>query len=91
MSAGMAGLGSGEIIKVYPNPANEGELLKVETTGNYSDLMIQLFNSQGKLIFNKTKAPQQMEISTIGLPSGLYLLRAAGTNRENTVPIRIFK
>ena len=53
--------------KVYPNPLNYSKILSVEKDGKY-----QLFNQEGKLIWDGTSENKQIKLPN--LPKGVYIL-----------------
>ena len=82
-------------IKVYPNPINSGKLLTVELNRPALNVVVQLYNLQGQLVY--TQAVQgmpnqrQITLNTIGMASGAYLLRLAGNAWKSTQRVLIIK
>lgn len=61
------------LVSYYPNPANESVLI---SSPNKTIKMVELYHSNGqKVIENKTLGNETIELSTITLPAGIYLLR----------------
>lgn len=65
-------------ISLYPNPTSQFLNLDWETSGN-SEIMIEIFDVQGKLLINKkyaeATAKKQINLSTF--PSAAYMLRVS--------------
>ncbi|MFZ4786323.1 MAG: T9SS type A sorting domain-containing protein [Flavobacteriales bacterium] len=65
-------------INIYPNPASE--ILNIETASN-EPVQLQLFNTQGQLIYeNKNTTISRMNIDISYLSSGLYTICLKGEN-----------
>lgn len=69
-------------ISLYPNPTSQFLNLEWEITGN-SEIIIELFDVQGKLLINKTfvetTSKKQINLSTF--PSAAYMLRVSKGNK----------
>lgn len=79
--------------KVYPNPVGKGELLTIELSLPESELTIKLVNLLGKVVHSQDlqlkQNQQNIQLSTNGIPSGIYLLRIIGKNLESSQKISI--
>jgi len=68
----------------FPNPARTGSNLKL-TVGEAQPVRVDLFDAMGRRIHTLLDGPlaagsvQTIRIDAAGLPSGLYVIRAAGT------------
>lgn len=62
-------------VQVYPNPATA--YINVAVNGTSSAAVIKIFNSQGKLILNKTALRGVNVITAKGMAKGVYLLSIA--------------
>jgi len=61
-------------LKVYPNPVESGALLTIENI-DYAANSVKLYDSFGRLIYKAQLQGHQSNVSTHGLPSGLYILK----------------
>jgi len=55
--------------KIYPNPFSE--TIRVDCGSRIES--IQIFNVEGRLIYNQSNPSQELNLSTI--PKGIYILR----------------
>ncbi len=63
---------------VYPNPASNSIFIKSD---NNSQMEISLFDLSGRSILNTRSDPMNiMEINTVGINFGLYLMKIADAN-----------
>ena len=65
---------------VYPNPAGEYLILKVNNPVN--KLLYQLYDSKGKLLINKTVEDPETYINVTSFPSATYFLKIISKNTE---------
>ena len=74
--------GDGAGITVFPNPVPSGAVLNVEVKEAVSDVLLQLYTLQGRLMGTRlvpiTHTPQRITLDTRGLAAGLYLVRVSG-------------
>jgi PKD repeat protein len=86
---GLHEVGSGNMLEIYPNPAEkEGfATLKWETNLNPSE--IQLVDAQGRIMFedNKVNALDSYHLPLTNLNSGYYLVIVKSSERINSVPL----
>jgi hypothetical protein len=77
-------------VRVYPNPVHD--VMNVEI-GDYSDVKrIELVNTIGKtvkVIDNVSELGRYIPINVSSLPAGLYYLRLAGNNSQQTLRVLI--
>ena len=71
---------------VYPNPAGEFIMLKVNGY-NFEKLYYQLFNLSGDLLLNRRADGDQTQIQMGNLKSGTYILKVS----DNTRDLKTFK
>jgi hypothetical protein len=68
---------SGEVIKIFPNPASE--MLNIELTGISQYINISILSPEGKLLQMLTASPTNYtihsEVNLSQLPKGIYLLK----------------
>jgi hypothetical protein len=60
---------------VFPNPASSDQFLIV--LSEYQDVILQLTDSKGSLIFRKNADSRETCFSVNTLPKGIYILSAA--------------
>jgi hypothetical protein len=83
------------VATLYPNPILSGIPLAIEMIGPRKASLLQLFNAQGQLL--RTKAgrdllsKERIEIETMGLPAGIYMLRIAGSDWEASYKVMLTK
>lgn len=86
-------IASERVANLYPNPILSGTSLAVEMLGNRKASVLQLYNAQGLLIRSKAgldvQNEERMEMETIGLPAGMYMLRIAGNNWEASYKVML--
>lgn len=91
-SYGVDDLASGNIFRVYPNPA--GDRVMVKSSG-YSDgnCLIQLFGIRGELYFNTTArwTDGSLELNLQNISDGLYLLRITSGDDSEVVKLMVSK
>lgn len=83
-----------ETIKLYPNPVQAGEILRVDITDFSSSVLIhsiRLFDNSGRLVLSKSGINGQDTDLSIpaSLSSGLYLLRVDTGNSVHIIKIMI--
>ncbi len=77
---------SAESIRVYPIPACDR--LYIDNL-EQSELRIEIFNLQGKLIHTETTVSSGLAIDVQDWAKGLYVLRASSPNRSTTQKIQV--
>ncbi len=64
-------------MRIYPNPANENAIVKLETTIS-EETTLRLFNALGQVVYSRKWAllpgDNQLKLELAALPSGLYKL-----------------
>jgi hypothetical protein len=68
-------------LSVYPNPASDFIILKIETD-DFVNLNFRLFGINGNLIQSRKPDGDQTQIQMAGLKSGIYFLRISENNNE---------
>jgi hypothetical protein len=73
---GVKEFGNTSILKIFPNPARNYFIVKINITENYFQGLIKLYEGNGKMLQLRafTGKQDQIVISTANLNSGLYLL-----------------
>jgi len=91
MSTGIARQPVGSWLKIFPNPLGDGEQWSVEFSRLHADVVLQLFNAQGALIYSQTadRTQQSVQINAAQLPSGLYLLKVTGMDFEKALRVQV--
>jgi len=75
------------VLKVYPNPAAENDILNVEVSRNSQ---IELINLMGQVLFNVTgSSDTPVSIRTDLFATGVYIVRAKSGDRVKTEKILI--
>lgn len=71
-------------MKVTPTLPKMNETVKVDLTDLKSPSELSVIDSNGKVCFTQSiKAGQEsMEISTSGMPAGMYIIRVTDGNKE---------
>lgn len=70
-------------IKIYPNPADE----YVTVESNRSPLRIEMFNAVGQRVYD-TYIRGRGRLKTVGLPAGVYTIRANGLEFTEKIILR---
>ncbi len=70
---GVKELSKGGSIRVMPNPANDKVFINLTDKGNCT---VSLINMLGEIVYTSTNNKDQLLLSTIGIPAGIYLVRA---------------
>jgi len=81
-------------MRVHPNPIQSGQLLTAALNRPASNVVMQLYDLQGRLVQTQaapTRAQQNFTLKTNALSSGIYLLRMSGTNWKLTQRVLIIK
>ncbi len=74
---------------VYPNPASE--LVFVEINGLQLPERIELFDAQGKLVFQGAMSTSKMSIPVANLEDGIYFLRLCGNTQIDQAQLTIIR
>ena len=80
-------------ISVFPNPAGIGEAVSIQLEPINSDVQLQMFNAQGKLIHSemvKEVGQNIIALNVRGAVPGLYLLRMSGKDWQRSVSLQMF-
>lgn len=72
-------------VKVFPNPANDR--IVVETSNSIGEILI--YDLQGRKLIEANAEGREVEISTVGLPKGLYVLQLIREDQLSTVKFQI--
>lgn len=69
-------------VHIFPNPLNSGKVLIIELSRPAPNVLMQLFDLQGRLVYNQrvpeTLSRKPFSLSTSGMASGIYFLKLAG-------------
>jgi hypothetical protein len=78
------------VLTAYPNPTSDFVELYIPTTVNQKDMLIQVINSQGKIVYQKIVQVlgNRIEVPMINLPTGLYMINA---HLETIQTIKVIK
>ena len=68
-------------INIYPNPFDEFFTISVSKNFLSNDAIIQIFDSQGKLILNESLVSTQKIVSFNQFSSGIYLVKVSGNGK----------
>lgn len=78
--------------EIYPNPAKDYFVIKSVNFSNNENYTFKVVNSIGEQIFeNKLNNSEQMQISTKGLPSGIYTVYITNGKISNAYNISVSK
>ena len=66
---------------VYPNPATDFVLLKIENS-NSANFTFQLYTIQGKILLNKKVESNETSISMADLADAIYFIKVFNNNKE---------
>ena len=73
-------------ISVYPNPATDFVLLKMENN-KLENFTYQLYDIQGKILLNKKVESRKTSISMIDLAQAIYFIKVL----KNNIEVKTFK
>ena len=59
---------------VYPNPVSKGGILTIETDNQHQ--RIELYNSVGQLIYRSNESVKSLDLKSLDIKPGVYLLRS---------------
>jgi hypothetical protein len=63
-------------ISIYPNPASEEILIKINELSTYKNAAIKIFTFSGKLVYyNELNKSNPIELKSYGITQGFYLVR----------------
>ena len=68
-------------LAVYPNPTTNWLQLEVKNT-DFTNLSYQLFDLNGKMIYNQKVTAETSTISMEQLPAAIFLLKIVSNNKE---------
>jgi uncharacterized repeat protein (TIGR01451 family) len=68
--------------KIYPNPAGDFFLLRMDKENQFEHLIIRNVNGQEIQTINLSNAPRLLKVNTINLPKGLILIELAGKEQR---------
>lgn len=68
-------------LAVYPNPTTNWLQLEVKNT-DFTNLSYQLFDLNGKMIYNQKVTAETSSISMEQLPTAIFLLKVFSNNKE---------
>lgn len=68
-------------LAVYPNPTTNWLQLEVKNT-DFTNLSYQLFDLNGKMIYNQKVTAETSTISMEQLPTAIFLLKIVSNNKE---------
>lgn len=68
-------------LAIYPNPTTNWLQLEVKNT-EFTNLTYQMYDLNGKLIYNEKVNAENTTIKTEQLPSAIYLLKVLDSNTE---------
>lgn len=87
MPAGVATGSRAELLRLYPNPANEGLTIELPATPEAATLTVQ--DQLGRTVWSQALAPQQaavfLTVDGARFPAGLYLVRWQDAEGRSTV------
>lgn len=72
-------------LRVYPNPANE----RLTVTGDFINAKIQLYNMDGRLVYQTNKANKVISINVTDIESGVYMLKIKTQNDLITQKVNV--
>jgi PKD repeat protein len=68
-----------ENVVIYPNPTSGESLNLSMTTGHFKDAQVQIFSSEGKLVYSKESVQgSNITFQNLNLESGVYILTING-------------
>lgn len=69
-------------VKIFPNPTTD--VLNVQLPTSYAKVVLQLYASDGRLIFARQPSGNNIQLNVSSLPAGAYILRIiTGDNTES--------
>lgn len=77
----------GTNVNVYPNPSNGNVFVEIENTTKNSEFILELFDSQGKLVNADIQSDQNNLFKLTNLFSGIYMLKL--TSADETIMRKI--
>ncbi|TND09430.1 MAG: Carboxylesterase type B [Bacteroidetes bacterium] len=78
-----------DLVRVYPNPASTSVRLDLSRLAS-APQQVRLFDASGRLVRTLTdNTSMQYDISTAGLPSGLYMFVINGENYYYSSPLQV--
>jgi hypothetical protein len=88
-------LPSGNLVSVFPNPANEKVHVKIEFTRPYTDVILRLMDNAGRSVYTKQLAQtitnHTEPIRVDELIAGTYMLQIETVDGQRTIPVVIVK
>lgn len=74
-------------MNVYPNPVSSNGTININLSWNDETNMV-LMNAEGRLVLQQTTSGYQAQLSTAGLPTGMYFL-SVSVNEKNPITSKI--
>jgi hypothetical protein len=71
-------------VRVYPNPTQGIVYVDLPNTGKDFPNRVRLFDSHGKLIFEKEGSGNKMEIDISSYPAGYYIVELSAKDEHTT-------
>ncbi len=75
-------------LSVYPNPATDHFTLE---TGTKDECLVQIYDTQGKLMYMADVRSEKFTLSTTGFHRGLYFVSVTANGKETTTKLLIEK
>ncbi len=79
----------GQQLIITPNPVSAGHFSFVWNSGHDDRLQTQIYNLNGQVLrmdqFDLAVGSNQLKIENLGLPGGIYILRASQSNQDQVV------
>ncbi len=69
-------------VNVFPNPATESITIEIPPTTDHQLYRLRLFDLTGKLILEQNMSGRLSEVSLVGMPEGLYLIKLNSGERQ---------
>lgn len=76
---------TGNKISVFPNPAHNNVMIKMENVKGVAD--IRIFDIYGKMVVQQSTTRANTPIDITKLPRGIYMVRVKNGENENTVKV----
>jgi hypothetical protein len=79
-------------LTIYPNPLNNTQELTIATTGNSTDVKLQIVNAVGQVVYSKMISEMQNNLITVpglNLPAGIYSVSVETNEMRNTQKLMI--
>jgi hypothetical protein len=67
-------------ISAYPNPVTDGTLNLKISEGITRELQLSIYDTSGKMMYNKTTSEHTITLSTAGFASGVYFIRVSSSD-----------